>query len=277
MSSWGVNLWDSDTALDIRNEYVKCLRYSYDDDDALQRFMRSNEKILLDNDDGPIAIMVLAKEMWKYGRLTEDVKKMAFNAIKNDLKNWEYGDPILYSNRKRQLEKYMYNLNLPQPVQKKVKRMTPFENHWVKGDVLAIKYKGKCKIRECANDTPQIYSGGYILLMFDRMQGSNPIFYTMLACVDNVCTGMDISKFPYIEYFERSDSNGEMVYRAELLIYGANQQKRMMFLGNYPQQQLPVNDDKEMTCIIPFDIFASYAINSYFTVNKHFEEVKEQI
>lgn len=49
MGSWGVNLWDSDTALDLKNEYAKCLRYSYDDEDALQRFMHSNEKVILEN------------------------------------------------------------------------------------------------------------------------------------------------------------------------------------------------------------------------------------
>lgn len=75
MGSWGVGLWDSDIALDIKNEYAICLRYSYDDDDALQRFMHRNEKILSDSDDGPIAIIILAKQMWQYGRLTEDVKR----------------------------------------------------------------------------------------------------------------------------------------------------------------------------------------------------------
>ena len=275
MGSWGVGLWDSDIALDIKNEYAICLRYSYDDDDALQRFMHRNEKILSDSDDGPIAIMILAKQMWQYGRLTEDVKKMAFKAVENDLKNWEYGDSILYEKRKKQLEKYKKNLYLPQPDKKSIKRMKPFENHWIKGDVLAIKYKGKCKIRERENCNSQIYSGGYILLMFDKMEGNNPIFYTMFARVDNVYAGMDISGFPYIQYFKRSDSNGEMVHRVGLVIYGADQERKLKYLGNYLNQQPPINDDKEMTCIIPFDILASYAVTSYFHINEHYEESKE--
>ncbi len=277
MGSWGTNLWNSDTALDIKNEYAKCLRYSSDDDDALRRFMRNNEKMLSDSDDGPIVIMVLAKEMWKYGRLTKDVKEMALSAVENDLKNWECGDPGLYKKRQKQLEKYKYSLDQPQPEPKIVKRMAPFENHWVKGDVLAIKYKGSCQIREHADDTPQVYSGGYILLMFDEMKGSYPLFYTMLACTDNVYAGMDISEFPYIQYCQRIDADNEMVYRAVMEIDGANQQKKMKFLGNYPHQQLPVNDDKEMACMIPFDIFAPYAVRAYFYVNKHYDEAKERV
>lgn len=275
MGSWGAGLWDSDTALDIKNEYARCLRYSYDDDDVLKRFMRSNEQILADSDDGPVAVMVLAQQMWKYGRLTEDMKKMAFEAAENDLKNWEAGDNALYIKRKRQLEKYTHDLDLPQPEPRKVKRTAPFENHWVKGDVSAIKYRGRCMIRERDGSEPRIYSGGHILLMFDGMKNEYPVFYTMLAPADRVYKGMDIFGFPYIQYFERSGADGEMVYRAELQIHGADQQKKMMFLGNYSQQP-PVNDDKEMTCIIPFDIFAPYAVNSYFSVNKRFEEVKEQ-
>jgi len=274
MGSWGVNLWDSDTALDLKNEYAKCLRYSYDDEDALQRFMRSNEKLLSDSDDGPIAMMILAKQMWQLGRLTDSIKELAYIAAENDLKNWECGDAVLYNNRKKQLEKYKKNLNLPQPDKKAIKRMKPFENHWEKGDVLAIKFKGKCKIRERDNCPSQIFTGGYILLMFDKMEGNNPIFYTMFAHVDNVYAGMDISEFPYIQFFERRDSNGEMVHRAELLIYGADQKRKLKYLGNYSNQQLPTNDDKEMTCIIPFDVLASYAVQSYFYINKHYEEAK---
>ena len=86
---------------------------------------------------------------------------------------------------------------------------------------------------------------------------------------------MDISGFPYIQYFKRSDSNGEMVHRVGLVIYGADQERKLKYLGNYLNQQPPINDDKEMTCIIPFDILASYAVTSYFHINEHYEESKE--
>ncbi|MCC8042867.1 MAG: hypothetical protein LIO69_05080 [Oscillospiraceae bacterium] len=274
MGSWGTGLWDSDTAMDIKEDYSICLRYSYDDEDALQRFMHRNEKISSDSDDGPIAVMILAKQMWQNGRLTKEVKQMAFKAVENDLKNWEYGDPASYKKRKKQLDKYLSSLNSEQPAPKNIKRMKPFENHWVKGDVLAVRYKGRCKLTECEGQASQIYTGGYILLIFDRMKGENPIFYTLFAPVNDVYAGMDISEFPYIQYCRRIGLNDEMVYRAELMIYGENQKKKMKFLGNYSYQP-PANDDKEMTYLYPFDVFVPYAVSAYFYVNRRYIEAKQ--
>lgn len=275
MGSWGVNLWDCDTAMDIKNEYSRFLKYSFDDEDALRRFFRNNEKLLSDSDDNPIVLMILAKQMWEYGRLSEDIKRLAYTAIDNDLRNWEDGDAVLYNKRKMELAKYREKLDSPQPERKKVKRSLPFENHWKKGDVVALKYNGFCRIRETAESPYYDFTGGYILLMFERMEGEFPVFYTMFADVEKVYSEMDISVFPYIQYFERTDSNGKMVYRTEIQIYGNDQQKKLTFLGNYPHHPLPCDDDKEMNCIIPFERFASYSITSYFYMNKHFAEVKD--
>lgn len=276
MSTWGTGLWDNDTASDIKNEIKKCLKYSHDDDDAIKKFYALNEQLLSDSDDGPIAVMVLAMQMWNYGRLTNELKAKAHKAAEAHMLNIQAeNDTSFNSKHKKAVEKYLEKLDSPQPPIKNIKRHLPFENNWAKGDVLAVKCRTPLLLRKSDDSPEEIFQGGHIILIYCGKTDRYPLFYSKYCDKVSVKKGMDISSYPFIiGFFHETGTGDKPVYRTELMIDGADQEKKMLYLGNYDNIDFPSDDDKEMINTLPFELLAEYSAKSYFHCNLHYNEAK---
>ena len=75
---------------------------------------------LEDEEDSAVIYLALADTMWKKGRLTQEIKDKAFEAMVRDLElgRWESEKDI--RNRTKVLDKLKEKLNSPMPARKKI-------------------------------------------------------------------------------------------------------------------------------------------------------------
>lgn len=102
---WGVGLYDSDTALDVKGIYQSFLKESKRTKEThkkmLKKFIDYNSDIIEDEFDGPIFWITLANEELKRKLLTKKIRDKALKSIKKDIKNWKEYE--LYEERKKVL------------------------------------------------------------------------------------------------------------------------------------------------------------------------------
>ena len=77
MGCWGYKLYDNDTALDVKEDFVKFLKQGMDCLSATKQLIKSNVGILLDEEECSIFWFALADTQWKYGILLDEVKEEA--------------------------------------------------------------------------------------------------------------------------------------------------------------------------------------------------------
>ncbi len=277
MSTWGTGLWDSDIASEIRGDFKKCLIYTSSLEDAISKYFRSNHEMISDTDDGPIAIMVIAQMLWKYGLLSNDFLSLACHAVGRDLENWKNNTCIAdYSNRKKQLDKYLSQLKSIQPKEKQIKRLKPFENSWQKGDILAYKYKGSCQFRKEENSKIEVYSGGYLLFIFECME-DYPVFYVKF-CQSDIYNLCDFNNYPFIPFlYGQSENREHMVYRVKIQIDGQNQANRFIMIGHCDKFYLPNFDLPNKYDVLPFDFIDEVCVSNYYSMILNYCDVREQI
>lgn len=144
MGAWGPGLYQDDVTCDVKDEYINRLRVGYSNNKATEELIKCNISYIEDEDDSPLFWFALADTQWRYGRLSPKVKEEALNFIKkgNDLERWKEENPKQYLKRKQVLEELEERLNSPQPIEKKVTKLTPSRSPWEVGDILL--YQIKC-------------------------------------------------------------------------------------------------------------------------------------
>ena len=150
MGAWGVKLYDDDVTCDIKEEYIRILKETKDNEETLSRIIRQNRYAVEDatDDDTPLFWFALADVMHDYGRLIDEVKEQALYHIKTgkDLNRWK-DDPIQYSTRKKVLEKLESKLKSPQPQEKKLLVKKPYINDWKLGDIYYMQIDNNALIK----------------------------------------------------------------------------------------------------------------------------------
>ena len=107
MGVFGVKIYEDDIALDVKEEYLEKLKKGIEDEIALKEIIKEYKDYISDIDDGPVFWIALADTMWNEGRLTEEVKKEALNAIDKNLIRWkDEVDEKEYKLRERELLKF---------------------------------------------------------------------------------------------------------------------------------------------------------------------------
>lgn len=259
MGTWGTGIFEADIAMDVREDYNTALKYSANDDEALKKFMEEYKNELSDSDDGPVVWLALAKIMWKSGRLNDFVKKKAIQAVKDDLKNWEYYSEKDYRNRKKNLDKFISQLMSPQPETKLIKRVPPFVCDWKHGDTFLWKDRGTIYFRYL-NDDKCYYLQDYgIVIIFDKIIHGRDYGYNkdylkvFLKFSENKNVLFeDINKLPYMfsDRWVRCEENGEIHYKIDgisyafgMLIKGTDFSNKLKYLGNCADKDFPENSD----------------------------------
>ena len=141
MGTWNTGLFGNDTASDVRDTYLECLKQQFGDEDAYRRTYDEYQE-LMGTDEEPLFWYALALTQWKVGRLTDDVKDISLKWIERK------GGLSLYEESKKvssrwliTLEKLKENLKAVMPPRKKFRKPVEFvRNPWNVGDIYAYQF-----------------------------------------------------------------------------------------------------------------------------------------
>ena len=81
MGTWGVNLYQDDTTLDVKDTYKDKLHRGKTNKEATEETIEENQDMLEDIEEASLFWFALAETQWRLGRLEEDVKKEALKCI----------------------------------------------------------------------------------------------------------------------------------------------------------------------------------------------------
>lgn len=127
MGRWGTGIYQNDVAEDVKNLYIGYLKSGKSDDEALQLLLDEFENEINDSDDSLDFFFALADIMWKKGRLTEKIKKIALNNIDIDLNSCKWETKTEHRQRAKKLEELRKRLESPMPERKKVPIHKPYK------------------------------------------------------------------------------------------------------------------------------------------------------
>ena len=75
MGAWGTKLYENDLTLDVRDTYIKKLKLGYSDEETYLETCKECGEL------DQYFWLAMADTMWKYGRLTKEVKDSAITCI----------------------------------------------------------------------------------------------------------------------------------------------------------------------------------------------------
>ncbi len=227
MGVWGTGFWQNDVALDVKADFKKYFKYGATDEEGLN-YVIKNTIDINDEDDGAVVTMVIAEQLRRLGRLTDEWLEKASAAAEYDMDYWkENSDNKSYKQRTKVLEKYLQNLRMPQPEPKPINRKPmpdPFVNTWVRGDVIAVKNKKSIYMLKERRGPFEYYEGGIVVLIVEEIHDE---FISVFAKFDPMIRDFDeldrvsIEKMPFI------------LKRIDLHLYFEKQKKKFKYIGNY--------------------------------------------
>lgn len=143
MGSWGVGLYQNDTAIDVREYYVDQLHRGKNGEQITAEMLEVFSDCLNDKDEAPVFWLALADTQWKLGRLEEHVKQMALSCLDSDgiLEPWEKQKDK--QKRQQVLLSVKNSILSPQPPQKVIKQYKLYQCTWKIGDVFAYKLESE--------------------------------------------------------------------------------------------------------------------------------------
>jgi len=142
MGTWGVRIFEDDTACDVREEYRKLLTERGDAAAATDALIERWQSTVADTDEGPVFWLALAVTQHKLGRLEDRVAKEAMRVLDHGLglDRWR-DDAKALKKRIASLEKVRAALAAPPPPPKRIK--PPFRDAcaWQVGELIAYRLK----------------------------------------------------------------------------------------------------------------------------------------
>lgn len=125
MGAWGINLYDDDMALDIRDTIQDELKLGTPLNRILDQLKINYDIVTIDNnDEEPVFWCVVADTLWNLGLLDNEVKSKALYWIEygGDIQRWKFETPELAYKRKLVFLKLKEKLVSTQPPKKKVSK-----------------------------------------------------------------------------------------------------------------------------------------------------------
>ena len=89
MGTWGTGIFSNDTACDVRDMYRDFLACGYDDVKAENAVIEYWVPQVSGTEEEAVFWIALAVIEHKYGRLSDETKKMALNFIEHDMENMD--------------------------------------------------------------------------------------------------------------------------------------------------------------------------------------------
>ncbi len=162
MGTWEVGIYQNDTSADVKSDYVAKLKQGKSDEEALQAILYEYSDDLEDEDCKYDVILGLAGVMWDKGRLTKEIKDMAFAAIEEDKVSERWLSEKIRKEREKVLDKFKAKLEGEMPERKKVSVHKPYKLGWEEGQVYTFQIQEEIKGYEQ-------YIGWYVLFYVDKI------------------------------------------------------------------------------------------------------------
>lgn len=142
MGTWGTAIFSDDLASDIKSEFRNKIGFGKTSIEATEELLIDYSEEIKDSDESSVFWLSLALTQWNIGRLLENVKEKALEAIENgqDLEKWK-DDEKSFKKRKLVLEKLKEKLLSEQPKQKKIAKPFIRETILEKGDIISYQVK----------------------------------------------------------------------------------------------------------------------------------------
>lgn len=142
MGTWGVKLYSSDLALDIKDEYIDQLKKGIASEVVTNELIRQYEDELSDESEAAEFWFALADTQWKYGRLIPYVKERALEYLRKDehLQQWKEVGEREYQARIKVLDELKNRLLSQMPPEKKISVPRLYKCEWKFGDVFAYRF-----------------------------------------------------------------------------------------------------------------------------------------
>ncbi|MBR6157332.1 MAG: hypothetical protein IKQ27_10265, partial [Lachnospiraceae bacterium] len=203
------------------------------DEEALNATLKHYENKIENEDDEHDLYLGRAYTMWKKGRLTNEIKELAFQAIEKDMVAQRWDGNSDYRIRKKKLLELKTMLETPQPERKKVSVHKPYKISFHEHDVYYYQLP-PIELWESNYDKKKyaVYSRKYLIFYVKSIYGKDwnvkgvpddvAIVYFFIS--DNKPEGLeDIEK---ADQASRADTNGirpqRMKSASEESISGAN-------------------------------------------------------
>ena len=274
MGAWGINLYDDDMALDIRDTIQDELKLGIPLNKILDQLKFNYDIEKYDNnDEEPVFWCVIADTLWNLGLLDNEVKSKALYWIDlgGDIQRWKFETPGLAYKRNLVFLKLKQKLISTQPPKKRISKKRLYVCPWNKGDVFAMRLNGELAKEKNLIDTYLLFQVADKYLHpigLDKKLGHLcPIVRTKLTFSKKIPQLEDFNNNEIIKNdFPCKTTNWKNIYA--ILIYTTSTRtipKNLMFLGN--KSVVTPNDD--------YGIFydqINIINNIYFTLWKRFED-----
>ncbi len=145
MGAWGTGILQDDTVLDIIEEFKDYLKQTQDIKKTKSLIIENNQEIIEDEDDGPLLWIALAKCLWDYGSLDEEVYKKVVSDFKSEkgLDRWKEESDNDYIKRKKIISEFIEIISIPNPKVKKLPKLVIRKPVFETGDCLSLKVDEK--------------------------------------------------------------------------------------------------------------------------------------
>lgn len=142
MGSWGVGVEEDDYFADVYAELEQSLRQGLTISEATSSAITSNEGQIVDEDEGPVFWLAVAKAQWTYGQLSEEVLETVRSDIETGrgMDRWIEAGESTAKARRGALAKFLRKISTPRARPKPVPRPIVRKPKFAEGDCLAIRH-----------------------------------------------------------------------------------------------------------------------------------------
>lgn len=135
MGTWGSELYQNDTSLDIKDSFIVMYNKGESVENITEKMLESNQSLIMGNEEA-LFWFALADTQWEYGVLISPVKEKALMWI--DRINRQETELSVKLN-KEDIDKLQSKLLSPQPDKKKIIIKRIYRCEWRVGDVFAYR------------------------------------------------------------------------------------------------------------------------------------------
>ena len=141
MGMWGFELYQNDTALDVKDEFEELFNAGKNVQEITDKLTEDYKSIMGDIDEEPLFWLALADTQWNLGVLLPIVKEKALYWINKDsgILKYQAIDTMTKAKRKKTLDDLQAKLLLPHPPVKKTAKKRIYKCQWKLGDVFAYR------------------------------------------------------------------------------------------------------------------------------------------
>ena len=139
MGSWGYDLYQNDTACDVKDRFEHLFSKSRTTEECTEQIIVEFSDLIADPEECVLFWISLADIQWDYGVLLPKVKAKALGYIEDCCHQKKLSDEKWHKNQlqKRMLEGVKQKLLQPQPPSRQKKQKRLYRCAWKVGDVYA--------------------------------------------------------------------------------------------------------------------------------------------